>query len=330
VTTLVSRVLQKEHERLLDQVAALTELATAPVLPGSAERTRGLAEAAASLREHLVQHIAIEERVLYPTFERVTRTPNVTASMIADHREIVQRLERICAATAVNDHDDAPPTDHSSVAAEVWGLAAIVGMHVDKEQELLFGELDRRLTPVDATALLRNLELDMPLTEQLDPAEASLYSHVRAHIANEQFAIDGYQQIATTYDRSTYVGYLVDLILEDEKRHHQLFADLLATIEQRAAEDRSTPVPEVRPLPELDELHSKLESYLQFEKQDRDELAQLSKALRSQPADSLWPLLIDIMRRDTDKHIHILQFLCRNASARPTHSSRWLARHRNR
>jgi bacterioferritin (cytochrome b1)/hemerythrin-like domain-containing protein len=307
VATTLSSAIHSEHQKLLGQVSELTALVAND--PPDRERIRATS---AALRRQLACHMALEERSLYPAYERVTGTDRAAASLVADHRDILRRLDRLSAPSTELGQSEL------NLVEGVWGVAAIVRMHLDKEEDLLLAELDRRLTPVEAAALLHTLQPDLPLAERLGPTEAILYNHVQDHLRNEQFAIDGYQRITARFDRSSYVGYLVAMILEDERRHHQLFSDLLASIEQR---DSATPpaVPEVRPLPELAELREQLEQYLGFEQQDRTELASLARSLRSERDRSLWPVLVEIMRRDTDKHIHILQFLCRNATTPPRH-----------
>jgi hypothetical protein len=50
---------------------------------------------------------------------------------------------------------------------------------------------------------------------------------------------------------------------------------------------------------------------LASEKKDRAELRRLRRRLRSYSG-TIWPLLIDLMRSDTQKHIHILRYLVRH------------------
>lgn len=314
MTTAFSSALRNEHDRLLGQLRELTDL-----VGGDQPDEERVRAASAALRVELARHMAIEEQQLYPTYERLTGAHRATTSMVADHAEILRRLERL------GTMDLPAPATGDGVAELVWGVAALVRAHLDKEERLLLAELERRLAPTDASALLRSFQLDVPLSERLDAPDGLLYRHVQDHLRNEQFAIEGYRQITEGFDRSTYVGYLVDVILEDEQRHHKLFSDLLASIEQREA-GHAPAVPDVAPLPELAALRTQLEEYLAFERQDRAELAALAKRLRGSEDDSLWPILIDIMRRDTDKHIHILEFLCRKARAVPQHRAHRLRR----
>ena len=52
---------------------------------------------------------------------------------------------------------------------------------------------------------------------------------------------------------------------------------------------------------------------LENEKKDREELKALRRELRSFEDTTLWALLVELMQRDTDKHIAILGFAQRHA-----------------
>ena len=54
------------------------------------------------------------------------------------------------------------------------------------------------------------------------------------------------------------------------------------------------------------------ERLLQREREDAEELKRLHRQLKDVRNTSLWDLLVSNMRRDTDKHIEILDFVLRN------------------
>jgi hypothetical protein len=126
--------------------------------------------------------------------------------------------------------------------------------------------------------------------------------------------------------------YLVQLILDDEQRHHRILEDLANTI----AWGWTKGVPEeVVPIfPSVGEdgaLRAETRALLGHELRDRAQLRRLRKRLRSYGDAPLWGLLVDLMRSDTEKHVDILRFILRITSKRRfTLSSLWRPAHRRK
>ena len=122
--------------------------------------------------------------------------------------------------------------------------------------------------------------------------------------------------------------YLVDLLVEDERRHHRHFNELAASLKTEAELSGAEPV-----IPRLDldlvdraEMLNATERLLAHERADAKELKRLRKNLRDLEDTTLWGLLVDIMMRDTDKHIAILQFVADHAQRKSTGVRRERAR----
>jgi bacterioferritin (cytochrome b1) len=64
------------------------------------------------------------------------------------------------------------------------------------------------------------------------------------------------------------------------------------------------------------ELRATTDLLLEHEKADAKELERLRKELRDVKDTTLWALLVDIMQRDTEKHIAILRFVQKHTSSR--------------
>ena len=64
--------------------------------------------------------------------------------------------------------------------------------------------------------------------------EQELYDYVCDHIATEAAILDEYQRLAEDESGSPAFRYLANLILADERRHHQLFNDLAESVRQMA------------------------------------------------------------------------------------------------
>lgn len=140
--------------------------------------------------------------------------------------------------------------------------------------------------------------------------EQDLYDHLTAHVASELGVLQGYQRLAQE-SSSPAVRYLATMILADERRHHEMLAEIAQTVRTTAElSGEPTPIPELGNLaPEREQILAATEQYLAFEKQDQKELDRLAKEMHDVEDTTLWVLLLRIMRHDNDKHRMILQFL---------------------
>lgn len=147
------------------------------------------------------------------------------------------------------------------------------------------------------------------------PWEEELYEHLTSHEDEERALLEEYEEAAES-SGSAALKYLVSLIVEDEKRHHELFRQLASSL-RTDAEFR----PEQPEVPRLDRwgdakaVVDVTERLLERERQDRKRLRALRRDLRDVEDTTLWSLLVSLMEMDTDKHIEILEF-CRRQAAR--------------
>jgi rubrerythrin len=143
--------------------------------------------------------------------------------------------------------------------------------------------------------------------------ERDLYSHLATHIDNESSLLQDYVKAAAETDSKAF-AYLVNLLIDDERRHHGTFAALAASLKTEA--ELGGEEPEI-PYLDLDradraQVRELTEQLLQREREDAAELKRLHGQLKDVRNTTLWDLLVSNMRRDTDKHIEILDFVLRN------------------
>jgi rubrerythrin len=144
-----------------------------------------------------------------------------------------------------------------------------------------------------------------------------LFTHLTDHVQNERGLLQAYAEAAEATESRAF-AYLVKLLIEDEQRHHRLFAEMAASLKSEAEMQPAEPIiprmdfDRVDPAP-LREATGRL---LENEKKDREELKQLRRELRFFEDRTLWTLLVDLMQRDTDKHIAIIGFAQRHANRR--------------
>jgi iron-sulfur cluster repair protein YtfE (RIC family) len=145
--------LRAEHRELLPH---LDELRGVAVVVGTSTpdvlRAR-LDDLVRFLREHLIPHARAEEDVLYPAVERAMGSPGAMATMVADHIEVVRRINRLAGSAAALGEGSPKSEQLDDLQAQLYGLWAILLLHFDKEETVLLPVLDEQLSAEDADAL---------------------------------------------------------------------------------------------------------------------------------------------------------------------------------
>jgi len=155
-----------EHAGLRREAAQLARLASglsawsAPATPDALRRVR------AFLHDRLLGHLRAEETVVYPAMDELLGVEQFTVSMRADHEAIRQRADALTAV--IDDVGQGPPSTAQAEALRehLYGLWAIVDLHLDKEEQILFDLLDARLTPADVDALHQQTALHVAPPDQ--------------------------------------------------------------------------------------------------------------------------------------------------------------------
>jgi hypothetical protein len=140
--------------------------------------------------------------------------------------------------------------------------------------------------------------------------EQELFAHLTEHVRNERDVLEAYVAAADATD-SKALAYVVKILIEDERRHHMLFQELADSLKHEA---------ELRPgdpaIPRLDfqrvdrsAVRDLTDQLVDREQADLRELKKLQKSVREIKDTTLWSLLVDLMKRDTKKHIAMLRFV---------------------
>lgn len=144
-----------------------------------------------------------------------------------------------------------------------------------------------------------------------------MYTYLTEHTRREGQMLEEYAAAAEG-TQSKALSYLVNLLLEDEHRHHRLFNDLAASLKTEAELSGAEPV-----IPRLDfrsadrtELVAVAKKLLDNERADAKELKRLRKEMHQLEDTTLWAVLVDLMLRDTEKHIALLRFVVDHAKSK--------------
>jgi len=161
----------------------------------------------------------------------------------------------------------------------------------------------------------------MTILRRIDgECRARLMHAFQVHVRAERHVLDDY---ASFMERTTDPGirFLIEQILADERRHHELFIALAN--DSLASSDSEAPmIPVPHPTPaEAAELLEATSEFLAVERDDREQLRWLRREVSATGSESLWPVVLEVMETDTAKHIRLLQELhtrLRHAAPRNT------------
>jgi hypothetical protein len=142
----------------------------------------------------------------------------------------------------------------------------------------------------------------------LSQSERELFEHFSSHGQTEGAILAEYGRMVADAD-ADWISYIGNLILEEETRHHRFFEELANALRAGVERDVGPVVPFVTTVANPHELLGVTERLLEAEAHDARELKRLARKLRDRKGFSLWPLLIELMQRDTDKHRLILGFM---------------------
>ena len=140
--------------------------------------------------------------------------------------------------------------------------------------------------------------------------ERDLYAHLTSHVEAERGLLEEYRSAAQT-SPSKALRYLVNLLIEDEIRHHRIFKELAESLKNEpllGGHDPNIPYLDLDQAANRDAVFDLTDQLLKKEREDAQELKRLGRELHDVKDTTLWSLLVDVMQRDTDKHIAILRF----------------------
>lgn len=145
--------------------------------------------------------------------------------------------------------------------------------------------------------------------------EKEIFDHIDSHVTSERELITEYAKWSEDASDS-YVRYLVGMIVTDEIRHHQLFLELANSLRSAVEfQDHEPQAPRVSHSTDVGDLLELTNRFIAIEEDDARDLKRMRKHLRPARDVTLWPLLVELMEADTNKHLRILRFIRDRAQA---------------
>lgn len=145
------------------------------------------------------------------------------------------------------------------------------------------------------------------------PIQQKLYDHLSRHVEDEREVLLAYEALAGSTESEAF-KYMASLILEDERRHHQVLADLAKAVRSSAELSRDpSPIPYLDIYKDRESIIAATDRLLKVEDEDRRQLKALAKELEGFEDTTLWSLMVKLMQADNDKHRMILRLVRKNA-----------------
>ena len=132
---------------------------------------------------------------------------------------------------------------------------------------------------------------------------AAIAHAFQAHVRNETELLDEYRALVERVDDDS-TRLVLQMILDDEARHHELFTRMAEAARFGAGGDGPG-----GDAGASEALAAATERFLAAEREDREHLRALRRELRPSGDEHLWLLLVEVMEMDTDKHVRILEHL---------------------
>ncbi|MGH8927068.1 MAG: hypothetical protein ACRDWH_01860 [Acidimicrobiia bacterium] len=145
-----------------------------------------------------------------------------------------------------------------------------------------------------------------------------LTHYLQEHMDTEREALRSYAHLAEE-TKSDRVRFLINMVIDDEVRHHRLFQDMVHWMraEHSQRDDIETRIgrsPAVGVGEERDHLIQMTEQLLEMEQDDERELKELQKIVTEVEDTAWWSTLVESMRLDTRKHIMLIEAIKELAS----------------
>ena len=135
----------------------------------------------------------------------------------------------------------------------------------------------------------------------------TMINTLNAHMDNEREALREYKGLSEGSSQEA-VRYLARIILEDEIRHHGLFADMVERLRSEISQLDDGSLPPLHPTDD-EQLRAKTAELIRLERDDLKELKSLRRDVTKVADTAWWSVIVDIMELDTRKHITILEFI---------------------
>jgi len=147
-----------EHRELKARSEFLRTVADAIGTASMESIREGVGQAYTFLIHQLIPHAQAEEQVLYPTVGRLLRAVEATETMSRDHLEVIRLTEELEALRLHLFYAAVSQADEQALRRVLYGLYAIIKLHLAKEEEIYLPILEARLSATEVDGLVGAME----------------------------------------------------------------------------------------------------------------------------------------------------------------------------
>jgi len=149
---------REEHRELVSRIEILRTVADSIGTSPIESIREDVGQAYTFLIHHLIPHAQAEEQVLYPTVGRLLRTVEATDTMSRDHLEVIRLTEELETLRLHLFYAPLSESDEKALHRVLYGLYAIIKLHLAKEEELYLPLLEARLHPEEVDRMVEAME----------------------------------------------------------------------------------------------------------------------------------------------------------------------------
>lgn len=153
-----AHAIREEHRRLVAQIADVQTVADVLGTASSTSLREKIGHVYHFLLNDFLPYAQAEEQVLYPAIGRLLGAMEATEPMTRDHLEVVQQTEALEALWLRQFYAPLTSSDEQACRRVLYGLAAILTLHLAKEEEIYLPLLETRLTSEEGTCVLEAME----------------------------------------------------------------------------------------------------------------------------------------------------------------------------
>jgi len=155
--TTASQQLRDEHAEILPHVEEIRALADSVITASPEELRDGIRQVEAFLTKQLLPHAAAEEKVLYAAISEIAGGPLAVALMSRDHAEMREFAEECSWILSQIGRGPVTPGLANAARRVLYGLYALLRLHLAKEDEICASLLDETMTAAEAGALFQKM-----------------------------------------------------------------------------------------------------------------------------------------------------------------------------
>src|SRR6266566_3806641 len=149
---------REEHRELVSRSEVLRIVADSIGTSPIESIREDVGQAYTLLIHQLIPHAQAEEQVLYPTVGKLLRSLEATDTMSRDHLEVIGLTEELEALRLHLFYAPLSESDEQALRRVLYGLYAIMKLHLAKEEEIYLPILEARLPAAEVDHLVEAME----------------------------------------------------------------------------------------------------------------------------------------------------------------------------